>query len=74
MSADTEDDVVEIVEVFPKSTGALVMSVKSPPSVTPSKQIWVVDAVLHTWLVFIGWAALCQTANVPVSEVLWTAM
>jgi len=48
MSAATEDYVVEIVEVFPKSTGALVMSVKSPPSVMPSKQIWVVDAVLHT--------------------------
>ena len=59
--------------MFPKSTGAFVTIVRSPPSVIPSRQIWVVDAVVHVEL-DIGWGLVCHTPNVPVSDVLCAAM
>src|SRR5690349_14962886 len=57
--AAIDDEVVETVLVFPKLTGALVISVKSPLRVIPSR-LMKVDAD----------GVRCQTANVPVSEVL----
>ena len=74
MSAATDDEVVLTVPVFPKSTGALVTTVKVPPNVIPSRQICVVDAVVHTCAVSIGCGLVCHTAKVPVSDVLWVAM
>jgi hypothetical protein len=47
MSAATDDEVVLTVLVFPKSTGAFVTRVKFPLNVIPSRQIWVVDAVVQ---------------------------
>src|SRR5207247_7825997 len=66
-------DVVVTVDVLPKSTGAFVTSVKSPPSVIPSRQICVVDDVVQFPGFDIGCGLRCQTANVPVSEVLCVA-
>jgi hypothetical protein len=73
MSAATDDEVVLTVLVFPKSIGAFVTTVKFPLNVIPSRQICVVDAVVHVEL-DIGWGLACQTANVPVSAVLCAAM
>src|SRR5262245_22106840 len=73
MSAVTDEDVVPIVSVLPKSTGAFVTSVKSPLSVTLSRQICVVDAVVQLPGFDIGWALLCHTAKVPVREFLCVA-
>jgi hypothetical protein len=72
MSAATDDEVVLTVLVFPKSIGAFVTTVRSPPSVIPSKQICVVEAVVHVEL-DMGCAVLCHTPKVPVSEVLCAA-
>src|SRR5262245_45563716 len=73
MSAVMEDDVVVISSVLPKSIGAFVTSVKSPLRVTVSRQICVVDEVEQFPGFDIGWALLCHTANVPVSELLCVA-
>ena len=73
MSAVTDDDVVQTVLVFPKSTGAFVTIVKSPLNVIPSRQICVVEAVEQVGF-DIGWGLVCQTAKVPVSDVLCVAM
>src|SRR5438477_6741181 len=73
MSAATDDEVVLTVPVFPKSTGAFVTRVKSPLNVIPSRQIWVVEAVVHVEF-DIGCALLCHTAKVPVSEFLCVAI
>jgi hypothetical protein len=73
MSAATDVEVVLIVLVFPKSTGAFVTTVKSPLNVIPSRQICVVEAVLHDEL-DMGWGLTCHTANVPVRDVLCAAM
>jgi hypothetical protein len=70
--SDPGADVVT-VEVLPKSTGAFVTIVTSPPSVIPSRQICVVDDVVQFPGFDIGWGLRCQTANVPVSVVLCVA-
>ena len=67
MSAATDDDVVLTVLVFPKSTGAFVTTVKSPLNVIPSRQICVVEAVVHVEF-DIGCGLTCHTANVPVER------
>src|SRR6478672_8133484 len=58
-SAAIDEDVVVTVLVLPKVTGALVIRVKSPLNLIPSRLI-AVDAD----------GVRCQTAKVPVSEVL----
>src|SRR5262245_35149364 len=58
-SAAIDEDVVVTVLVLPNVTGAFVMSVKSPPSVIPSRLIAVDDDGLR-----------CHTAKVPVIELL----
>src|SRR5436190_20567773 len=72
-SAEMDDEDVDTLDVFPKSTGAFVTTVKSPPSVIPSRQICVVDEVVQFPGFDIGCALLCQTAKVPVNEVVWVA-
>src|SRR3954464_14789410 len=58
-----EPDAPVMVAVLPKSTGAFVTMVRSPPSESPSRSI----------LVFlVGW--VCQTPYVPVIPLLDTAL
>src|SRR6185436_351820 len=73
MSAATDDEGVLTVLVLPTSTGAFVTTVKSPLSVIPSRQICVVEAVVHDEF-DMGCGLTCHTAKVPVSDVLCAAM